>query len=216
MDFQHKRLIWVFVLAAVALIPKSARANAIVNGGFETGDFTGWTVTGGPCEFVLSSIGGQSICTGIDAGTDPGAHSGNDAAYLGQYGSLGTLSQTVATTAGATYDLEFWLASTSFGGLGGSSPNQFEVLWNGTPVFNQINVAVEGYQRSNLTLLATGTSGVLTFASQHNPAYFVVDSVSLEQVPEPATISLLATGFFGLGVFGWRGKSSLRTRSHQA
>jgi hypothetical protein len=55
------------LIAAVALsFAHHASANLITNGGFETGDFTGWTVTGCCDTFVGGSVGGG-----------PSPHSGN-------------------------------------------------------------------------------------------------------------------------------------------
>src|SRR5579859_5070695 len=101
-----------------------ARADYLVNGGFETGNFSGWT---------------QSGNTGFTFVSSSNAYSGTYAAWLGPVGSLGHLSQTVATTPGASYDLNFFLSSHN------SGPNQFQVLFGGTTVFNQVNMADQGY-----------------------------------------------------------------------
>jgi hypothetical protein len=195
----HRR---VLVTSALSLLlaTRAWASPLVVNGGFETGNFSGWTVTGGPCEFVLPNIASQGICTGIDSGGDPRAHSGIDAAYLGQYGSLAGISQTIATTPGTTYDLQFWLANTNYAPLGGTTPNQFQVTWNGATVFNSNNMPVSGYKLYDFSLLATGTQTVLSFIGQQNPAYFVLDDVSLTPsdpvrgTPEPGTLALVGVG----------------------
>src|SRR5262249_2874481 len=73
---------------------QSPGTNPITNGGFETGNFTGWTQ------------GGTTGNTGVAANTP---HTGTFAAFLGPVGSDGTLSQNVATTPGQQYVLSFWL-----------------------------------------------------------------------------------------------------------
>src|SRR6202011_3988465 len=78
-------------LAITASAP--ARAELVVNGGFETGDFTGWTVSD-PNGIVIDN-------------TDP--NSGNADASLGTGGATGTLSQTLATTAGTLYQISYFL-----------------------------------------------------------------------------------------------------------
>src|SRR5713226_6733032 len=103
-----RSLVGIFVAALFGLLASTnlARANLITNPGFETGDFSGWIQFG--------NVG----FTGVDGGLP---HSGSFAAFLGPVGSLGFLSQTLATTPGIRYDLRFFLLSD--GGL----PNEFQV-----------------------------------------------------------------------------------------
>ena len=77
--------------------------NLVTNCGFETGDFTGWTIGGN-----TTNPGGNYY--GVD-GFD--AQSGNYGAYMSQ-DLLGTgptvnLSQTLSTVAGQQYQISFWL-----------------------------------------------------------------------------------------------------------
>src|SRR5262249_5454325 len=88
----------------VSLTPTTTSSNLIVNGGFETGNFSGWTQSG------------DLSYTGVD-GSLP--HSGSFAAYMGPTGSDGFLAQSFATTPGANYTLDYWLESD------GGSPNDF-------------------------------------------------------------------------------------------
>ena len=47
---------WVWIVAAaLSAAPMAVNAATVVNGGFETGDFTGWTPIGAPDQFVVSS-----------------------------------------------------------------------------------------------------------------------------------------------------------------
>ena len=71
------------VLALALLSRGVAQANLVENGGFETGDFSGWEVTSdtahGGCQRVGSDV---TVCGAVDL--DPGPHGGGFAAYLGQ------------------------------------------------------------------------------------------------------------------------------------
>lgn len=99
-------------LCAFGTIPASAVP--IVNPGFETGDFTGWTQSG-----ITAFVGVQ--CPG------PGSvHGGNCDAFFGAVGSDSFISQDLATVPGQSYEIRFWFDpdggvtshfSLSFGGI---------------------------------------------------------------------------------------------------
>ena len=76
--------------------PPPPPGQLVVNGGFETRDFAGWSLGGnsGP-----SSFGPQAFIA-------TNAQSGQFAATLGPIGSDGTLSQNIQTTAGQHYTFE--------------------------------------------------------------------------------------------------------------
>jgi uncharacterized repeat protein (TIGR03803 family) len=65
----------------------------VLNGGFETGDFTGWTISG-----AVSNTLNLFVDNGTQSGLIPQA--GQFLAALGPVGSLSYLSQTLATKAG--------------------------------------------------------------------------------------------------------------------
>jgi len=104
------------VLASVAVAIPQTRANMIANGGFETGDFSGWTVS--------SSDVYSHVATGASDGYHPHA-SGNNFAALGDFSGSGALSQTVATSSGQLYTLTYFLASK------GDHDTTFSALWDG-------------------------------------------------------------------------------------
>src|SRR5271165_5397298 len=111
------RIKTLLVVAALALLVSASAAfaqNLLTNGGFETGDFTGWTT------------GGNFGATGVTSGSFyvySGAQEGNFYAYLGPVGTDGTLSQSFTTQAGASYTFSFWLAAA------GDNPSDFSAYW---------------------------------------------------------------------------------------
>jgi len=173
------------VLTALCAISTASAANVVLNPGFETGDMTNWATTS------------WSIGTG-------NSYTGSYYAYTGCVGQnciTGTaaqqasLSQTLATTAGQTYTLTFEFM-TLYG-----TPNELDVLWNGTSVLDLgpggtlgVVPAYTLYTVSNLS--ATSSSSTLTFLGRQDLYYDALDNVDVELsgtggVPEPSTWLLM-------------------------
>ena len=161
----------------------SAQFNSglVVNGSFETGDFTGWTLFGG-------DPGDNVVSDGAGSGISP--HSGNYLAVLGSYGSLSYFSQTLATTAGTRNLLSLWLDSPD-----GLTPNEFLVSWNGNTLFDETNLPALGWTNLQFSVWATGTSTVLEFGFRDDPSYLGLDDISVVALPtNPANITVQVAG----------------------
>lgn len=182
---------FVLVLGAWTLLvgsPKPASAGLIVNGGFETGDFSGWTVSASGA-FVFSSFDGFL------------PSEGSHFAALGDASTTGgTLSQIINDTAGQHYLLSLHLGSD------GETPNFFKIKWDGTVLFDQTNLPdtrsnVSQYNLLSFPVVGTGND-TLTFVERNLPGFLALDDVSLspqdvpDAAPEPSTfvISCIALG----------------------
>ena len=146
-----------------------AQQNLLTNPGFETGDFTGWSVTGTSSNFGVN-IGGFVI-TGTDHsfGTVTEiVHSGTYAGYTLVCGACFPpgiyldVSQTVNITPGGLYTASFWVGNGSANTIGESD----EILLNGQPIRlttrpGQLNPGQYGLISGDF--LATQAMNTLTF-----------------------------------------------------
>ena len=152
-----------------------AKANLITNGGFETGDFTGWTVVG------------QAFVDGLP-------HSGAFAAEFGV--SSVSLTQSVTTTPGASYVVDFWLA-----GVGDFLLGPFGVFWGGSNIFSG-GFSGFGYTEFTFTVTASSATTALQFSSASLEGDYFLDDVRVtasRPVPDGgSTVSLLGFALVGL------------------
>lgn len=180
---QHRisRAIGGCLVACALLAGTAARADAVANGGFETGDFTGWTQHG------------DTSFNGVDT---LAPHSGQFAGFFGPVGATGGISQLLATTPGAFYDIEFWLKNEA-DVQGAVVPNSFDFSWNGVSQFSLTDEPSSEYTKHTFTLQALSASTELKFNFGHGPAYWDLDDVAaVQRVPEPVSLALagLAVG----------------------
>jgi hypothetical protein len=189
-------------LSAAALSATGANAaNLIVNGSFETGDFTGWVAD-------PVSYGMYLVTSPVEDGTYAAQIAGYSLQNYPQLGGPDTVTQTVGTTNGVDYTLSFWIYQQDTG------PVTFlDVTWDGTTVFSNTWLDTGNIPYQNYTAQVVGTgSDVLQFISANDPGFTYLDNVSLTSgVPEPATWAMMMLGFAGLGFAGYRKANSART-----
>jgi len=159
--------------SSAATLVVSPPGQLILNGGFETGDFTDWTLTGNTIDMYVNTVF---------------VHSGTYGAALGPVGSLSYLSQTVPLTPGQLYLLSLWLDSPN-----GNTPNQFTVAWNGTTLFNQTNMPDYGWTNLQFVLTATTSNATLQIGARDDPAYLGLDDITVFPL-KPALTSSSHTG----------------------
>jgi len=212
-------------LSAIAAVqPASAQ---LVNGGFETGNFTGWATTGnasiqtsafgsGPTEGTfeaLLSTGDPTVpdfslevFLGLAPGSLDNLGNGNATAgsairqtFLAEAGDILTFDWNFLTNEGTpSFFNDFSFVSLAV--LSELGDTTFPIFMNSLTPFNQET----GFQTFSFTIPTTGTYtlgfGATDVADNVVESGLLVDNVKLTPVPEPtSTLGVLAFGAFGGG-----------------
>jgi hypothetical protein len=205
MEDKMKKLIFMAVLSICMV--GAAQAN-VTNGGFETGNFNGWTLT--------NSSSRSWVVTSYSSWTP------SEGTYFAKLKTDGdnsfcTLSQSFAAIAGDTlsfayfYDDQGWiLADSSYGRLynsGGTLVNQF-FDWGSSP--GQKIPSLGGWSLQSYVFQTAGTYtlkfGISNEVVSSTDSYMGVDAVNLTPasttppIPAPGAILL---GSIGIGLVGW-------------
>jgi len=163
------------------LMALSSPANLVSNGSFETGDFTGWNIAISPLTFVDGGPSGSVVFA---------PHDGNYYALFGNT-SVDAIDQQIATTPGASYDVNFWM-NDQYGG------SDLVVKWGGATLWHYSstspNPSPNGWVDVDLTAVASAASMDLSFFVSTQTA-FGLDAVS---VPDPTGLGCFLGSVGGL------------------
>lgn len=209
--------------AHAASVCGAVSGNLVQNCGFETGDFSNWSVAGN----LQGGVNGNYI--GVDteqpnSGTYEayfGAQSANQQNGEGSlYGPPTTLSQAITTTQYHLYQITFYLdtngCSVSDAGCPGYH-NYFEVDLNGHQVMADEDIKNSGGLYDKFTLTGSSSNyspGSIQFDFANDSDVFFFDDVSVRdlgpggQTPEPATFFFVAPALAGLALVRRRRKAA--------
>jgi len=176
----------------VFLFPSATAAQAGVDGQY--GNLALW----GP-------LNGSN--NGLTNSPQGGAFVGMDGAF-----QVGAISQTITgLTAGQSYALSFdWAAAQQYGFTGPTTEQWvvgFGSQTQSTPVNDLASTGFSGWMHSTLDFTADGSSDVLSFTANGSPGvppFALLDSVSMQAVPEKSSAAAMVLGVGGFGLFARR------------
>jgi hypothetical protein len=208
-----------FVVACVLLASNGANAELVVNGGFETPptgapNFLtvnpgaeppgfGWSVTTGNVEIVRQGyVGGSGPFNGP-------AYESDQWLDLDGYPSAGAISQTLSTTPGALYSLNFAYANNAYRIGPALATVYVQNLSNNADLMTPLPIAHGTATGSDydwtlsgpVSFTAQESSTNLKFVSNDvtfTDAGIFLDAISVVTVPEPSTFVLAGLGLIGV------------------
>jgi len=104
---------------------------------------------------------------------------------------LGYLSQNLATIAGQTYLLSFWLNNPV--NTHGATPNEFLVQWEGNTIYDTVDLPYTTYTNLQFVVTATTAGSQLQFGFMDQPYYLGLEDVSVKPVIIPAIRAAVRT-----------------------
>jgi MYXO-CTERM domain-containing protein len=160
-------------IAALALAAGAANADLVTNGGFETGDLTGWTVFG------------DDTYIGV---WDEQSQEGDFNAYFGPLETAG-ITQVLTAPAGSQIEVSFYIRSEAEG-----TPNSLLAQLDGQTIANVVDFTTFEWTHYTGTITTADANPTLSFTFTNPSDYTDMDNVTASLVPAPGAMALLGLG----------------------
>lgn len=186
---------------AAVLAGSVVRANAsniVQYPSFESGTPNSYTGAMGDGWIVTAGTGAICNNSGAGCGNAGVAHTGTQMAFLDWSDTFDTITQTLTTAIGQTYTISYFVA--------GGGANLLEVTFGDSTLFDGTAptgglTSPSDYVEYTFNSTATSTSTVLAFSGQRTVGNeILLDDVSVDPAPEPATWPLTFAALLGLVV----------------
>jgi hypothetical protein len=161
---------------------------------------------------------GNGSANGLPASSpDGGNYVGLDGAF-----QVGALAQTInGLTRGQTYAVSFDWAGAQQSEFFGANTEQLQVSLGSqtqsTAIYDNPSQGFSGWMTQTFYFTPGSSSEVLSFLAVGTPSgvppFSLLDSVSLNAVPEPSTCAMMCLGFAGLGFAAYRRQAKFGARA---
>jgi hypothetical protein len=197
--------------AALAFMPISAGATALVNGGFETGDFSGWSWLGSPY---------SSVVPHLDHFNPSGPSSGYDPVEGAYFAAVTAQMYQTETPEGVFQEIDFD-GLTRLSGAAALLSNYIEGydVQGIVRLVDQQGHAFDLFNNTTLGLGDWGETGWITFSVRPKAGHYRLEAFTLDHtldaqqsadllldgfrtdpVPEPGVWAVMILGFGAAGV----------------
>jgi len=200
----------ITLTAAVSGASQAEATEYVTNGGFETGDFTGWTVQGqswtvtsNPSNVDQGNFSAQNGCVGVSS-----LQVGSPSACF--------IEQSFSLFAGNTYALSFDYSPQPGNEATAGTPNEVDVYIDNTLQFQLVNLLNPSYQTYTADFVALG-GGLdnVAFYTRQDPSGLGIDQISVTDSSVPVgTPAPDSTAIFTgvLAMIGFAARDRLKQR----
>jgi len=206
--------LWATTGHATPISCDATAGNLVQNCGFESGDFSKWTLSG------IDVPAEQGNLYGVELGTDPDGNDTHGGSYQAWFGDFVpnplTLAQTLTTKAGDQYLVSFYLAQDGAPPDRGYSTAHLQATFGSTSLTSVTAVPLQGYTAYSFLVDATSVSSLFSLTLGNDTGYFLLDDVSVVDqtpsvaVPAPDSLALIGAGLLAFFATGYRRRGRQR------